>query len=251
MAKFLNAKRYGMTNAVHFSVDEAFYARLTAAAFSHSGLAELVKQFKAALDDEDKYLQLSRKSDYSGEISDADEARDALYMTLKRVVAAWSESGMEPQADAAKALQKVIDTYKIDARSQLDEETGRLTNLITDMTTEENAAHLTTLGLADTVAKMKEENEQVKTLLASRADERAKNASGALKQARAECDGLYDEITTLIEGLSVAAEDTAPYETFIAEWNEEIARVKQQAKKKSTAAASKSKAKSAASQPVE
>lgn len=228
MAKFLNAKRYGMTNAVHFSVDEAFYTRLTAAAFTQTKLAALVLQFSTALADEDKYLQLSRASSLSAEISEADGERDKLYLTVKQVATAWADQSLEPQAAAAKAVKKVIDTYKIDVRSQLDKESGLMTNLITDITTTEMAAHLTTLGLTETVSKMKTANETVKELLASRADERAQQVAGALKAARLKCDAVYDEIAELVEGLSVAAEDTTPYTTFITEWNEEIKRIKQQ-----------------------
>lgn len=232
MTKFLNAKRYGMTNAVHFSVDEAFYARLLAAGFTHEGLVALVAEFKASLAEEDKYLQLSRKSDLSAEISAADGERDKCYITLKQVVAAWVAQQLDPQLTASEALQKVVDTYKINVRSQLDEETGKMTNFITDV--EALAAHLETLGLTETVAKMKAANEKVKSLLASRADERAQQVAGALKEARLKCDEIYTEITTLIEGLSVAAEDTSAYETFISQWNEEIERVKQQTKRKAS-----------------
>lgn len=232
MTKFLNAKRYGMTNAVHFSVDEAFSTRLKAAAFTHTGLKALVDDFAAALAEEDKYLQLSRASSLSAEISEADGERDKCYLTVKQVASVWAGQSLDPQATAAKAVKRVVDTYKIDVRSQLDEESGKLTNFITDITTTEMAAHLTTLGLTETVAKMKEANEKVKELLASRADERAQQVAGALKAARLRCDEIYDQLTKLIEGLSVAAEDTTPYTTFIAGWNEEIERVKQQTSKK-------------------
>lgn len=234
MAKFLNAKRYGMTNAVHFSVDEAFNTRLAAAAFTHTALAALADEFSDALADEDKYLQLSRASSLSAEISEADGERDKLYLTVKQVATAWAGQELEPQATAATAIKKIVDTYKIDVRSQLDKESGLLTNFITDVTATDMATHLTTLGLTATVAKMEEANEQVKELLASRADERAQQVAGALKAARVKCDEVYDGITELIEGLSVAAEDTTPYTTFIAEWNEEISRVKQQTARKTT-----------------
>lgn len=228
MTKFLSAKRYGMTNAVHFSVDEAFDTRLAAAAFTQTRLAALVPQFSEALADEDKYLQLSRASSLSAEIGEADSERDKHYLTVKQVAAAWADQALEPQATAAKAVKRVIDTYKISVRSQLDKESGLMTNLITDITATGMAAHLTTLGLTETVAKMSAANETVKELLASRADERAQQVAGALKAARQKCDEVYDEIAELIESLSVAAEDTAPYTAFISEWNEEIKRVKQQ-----------------------
>jgi len=234
MAKFLNAKRYGMTNAVHFSVDEAFNTRLAAAAFTHVKLVALVTQFSTALADEDKYLQLSRASSLSAEINEADSERDKCYLTVKHVASVWAEQSLEPQATSAKAVKRVIDTYKIDVRSQLDKESGLMTNFITDITTTDMAAHLGMLGLKETVSKMKEANEKVKSLLASRADERAQQVAGALKTARLKCDDVYNEIVELMEGLSVAAEDTTPYTTFIAEWNKEIERVKQQTSRKTT-----------------
>jgi len=197
-------------------------------------LVALVTQFSTALADEDKYLQLSRASSLSAEINEADSERDKCYLTVKHVASVWAEQSLEPQATSAKAVKRVIDTYKIDVRSQLDKESGLMTNFITDITTTDMAAHLGTLGLKETVSKMKEANEKVKSLLASRADERAQQVAGALKAARLKCDDVYNEIVELMEGLSVAAEDTTPYTTFIAEWNKEIERVKQQTSRKTT-----------------
>lgn len=236
MSKIKTLPRKNMRNGVHFSVDEAFLAKLKAAAFTQTRLTALITDFEAAFADEDKYLQMSRASELTAQLAQADDERDKLYSLVKQTVASWLLAGIDPQATAAKALQTVVDTYKIDVNAQYDQETGLLTNFLTDTLTDTNAAHLETLGLTDAVTLLKERNELVKTLLASRSEERGAQTLGALKIAREKCDEIYSEIVSVIESCSVLMDDTEPYETFISEWNAEVERIKQQLKRKGSSA---------------
>lgn len=235
MTKFKVLPKTQLRSGTHFTEMEAFQAKLVAAAFTPAKLTALVEKFKAALADEDKYLKQSVASAISPQLADTDTERDRDYSLLKQIIVLWAASKFDPQATAAKALKPLIDLYKIDIHDQYDQETGLLTNLITDMEKADNAAHVKTLGLADVLAKLKEENDQMKTLMASRSDERSARVAGALKEARTEVNAIYDKLTSLIESYSETADDTAPYEGFIAEWNAEIERVRQQTAKKPTA----------------
>jgi len=244
MATFKNFPKTQLRIGAHYTVMEAFKAKLAAAAFTPAKLAQLATKFTAALADEDKYLKQSTASAYSKQLAETDGERDKLYSIVKQTATTWAESGFDPQATAATALLALVNLYKIDVHAQYDQETGLLTNILTDMATAENAAHVATLGLADVVADLKEKNEQMKTLMASRSDERSTKVTGALKAARAEVNALYDQLTRLIESYSETADDASPYDTFIAEWNAEVVRVKQQAA--GTASASKTAGKTTA-----
>lgn len=234
MSKIKTLPRKNMRNGVHFSVDEAFLAKLKAAAFEQAKLTALTADFEAAFADEDKYLQVSRASELTAQLAQAGDECDKLYSLVKQSVASWLLAGIDPQATAAKALQAAIDTYKIDVNAQYDQETGLLTNFLTDALADTNAAHLKTLGLTDAVTLLKERDELVKTLLSSRSEERGAQTLGALKSARERCDELYSEIVSVIESCSVLMDDAKPYETFISEWNTEIDRIKQRLRKKSS-----------------
>lgn len=236
MTKFNTLPRKKLRNAAHFTVDEAFLAKLKAAAFEQAKITTLTADFEAAFADEDKYLQLSRASEYSAQLAKADDERDKLYSLIKQSVNSWILVAIEPYLTSAQAIGRLNDTYNIDVDEQYDEETGKLTNWLTDAQTDENAAHLAKLGLTDPVTLLKERNEQVKTLLASRAEERGAKVAGALKAAREKTDELYSEITSLIESCSLLMDDTTPYETFISEWNVEVDRIKQQLNRKTSSA---------------
>lgn len=237
MSKIKTLPRKNLRNGAHFSVDEAFLAKLKAATFEQTRLTALIADFETAFADEDKYLQLSRASELTAKLAQADDERDRLYSLVKQTVVSWVETGIDPQATAAKAIQAEIDTYKIDVNAQYDQQTGLTTNFLTDILTTENAANLKTLGLTDAVNLLKERNEQVKTLLAERSEERGAKTLGALKSARDKTDELYSEIVSVIESCSVLMDDTAPYEKFISEWNAEVERIKQQLKRKGSSAA--------------
>ena len=49
--------------------------------------------------------------------------------------------------------------------------------------------------------------------------EESEKVTGALRKARKDTDGLYDELTYLIEAFTKTADDPAPYEAFIRKWN--------------------------------
>lgn len=240
MGTFKTLPKTQLRSGAHFTVMEVFQAKLEAAAFTPTKLTALVTQFTEALADEDKYLKQSTASAYSQQLSDTDDARDKAYSLVKQTVTQWASTDFDPQTTAAKALLAVVNLYKIDVNAQYDQETGLLTNFLTDISTTENAANIKTLGLTDVVAKLTELNEQMKTLMAERSDERSTKVAGALKQARKQVDALYDQLTKLIESYSDTADDATPYETFITEWNAEVERVKQQAVSSTSASSSAS-----------
>lgn len=242
MTTFKSLPKVRLRSGAHFTVMEAFQAKLEAAKFTPAKLTALVTEFTTALAEEDKYLKQSNASALSQQLADTDGERDKLYSLTKQTITQWANADFEPQSTAAKALLMLIKLYKVDIHDQYDQETGLLTNLLTDMATTENAAHVATLGLTSVIASLTEKNEQMKTLMAERSDERSTKVAGALKAARTQVNALYDQLTKLIESYSDTADDTTPYETFITEWNAEVERIKQQA----VSAAASSKAKSAA-----
>jgi len=236
MTTFKTLPKKQLRSGAHFTEMEAFNTRLQAAAFTPAKLTQLTKQFAEALAEEDKYLKQTIASAYSRQLADTDAERDRVYMLLKQTVNLWAASSFDEQATAAGTLKRIVDIYKVDIHDQYDQETGLLTNLITDLELPANAAHVQTLGLSAALTKLKEYNEQMKTLMASRADERSTKITGALKAARTAVNALYDQLTRLIESYSETADDAMPYETFITEWNTEIDRIRQQCASRKSAA---------------
>lgn len=211
-----------LTNAMHFNFIESFLAKLAqfTALVAKVNANYLVLKNKAA--DEDEVLQLSQKSLTTDEIVEADNRRDSLFRSYRKRVEASLDSPLEAEAEAAKVVNQSLKDYNIDPKMKIDEETGRMTNLLTDHEGK-LAEQVATLGLTQYVTAMKEANELVKTLLAERADERAKQVVGAMKAARAATDTAYKSLVQRINAVMVLqAEDE--FDDFVAYVNEEIKR---------------------------
>lgn len=208
-----------LKNAQHFAFIQAFITALQAAGFTAAKLVAKLAELVAAFAEEDRYYMVVRASEIVAQRAAADEKRDRFYGRLHRLVMAWAGSGMALLDAAATALNRVFKLYKVNVSAQMDEETGALENLITDLSTPEMQAHLTTINGTYLFEQMVEGQNLVKSLRLSQGVEESERVYGALSAARKSCDTLYDEMCDLIESFSKVADDTTPYETFIRQWN--------------------------------
>lgn len=227
MAKIPSFQKTRLRFGAHFAVMSAFDERVAPLAQQEPLLTAAYNTFKAALDDEDAAVKIARSSDYSPQILSMDNIRDRLYSNAKLTGEMWEELGIEPQATAARAIMHEVRLYKLDTRAQYDQETGLMMNFLQPFETETMQAHLTTLGLTAVFTQMKAANEEVRRLLALRDDERAEKSAYDLKQSRQATDAAYDVLVDRINALATL-DDQHTYDTFIAQWSAEIARIKQQ-----------------------
>ena len=220
MVKFqsLNYK-YRLKNAQHFAFIQAFITALTAAGFTAAKIVSKLAELVTAFGVEDRYYMIVRASEIIAQRTAADEQRDRYYTRLHRLIQAWAGSGMAQLDAAATALEKVFNLYKVKVNAQMDEETGVLENLITDLSTTAMQAHLATINGTYLFQQMVEGQTLVKSLRLEQGVEESEKVYGALSAARKECDRLYDEMTDLLESFAKVADDATAYETFISHWN--------------------------------
>lgn len=193
---------------------------------SVSKTSDLVAAFKKAFAAEDIVFKQSQSSLISKDIAETDSLRDSLYAAFKKNVKSYLGFPNAEKANAAKKLNKSIKTYRVNVKAQMDKVTGELTNLVDDL---ENAlsAEVETLGLTDFVNHLKEANNQVKTLLAERTEERKTLQVGALKAARNATDKAYRTLIAQLNALAIVFGD-ADYADFFSTVNGEITRFKRQ-----------------------
>lgn len=220
MSKFnpLNYKR-DLKNAQHFAFIQAFITALLAENFSVAKIVAKLQELQSVFSVEDRWYMIARASEIIAQRELADKTRDRFYTRLHRLIQAWEGSGMEGLDAAATALIKPFDLYKVKINAQIDEESGQLDNLITDLSTAAMQAHIQTLGGMYLFNKMKEAHEQVKALRLEQGTEESEKVVGALAKARKDCDRLYEELTALLEAFAMTAEDSEKYEAFIRKWN--------------------------------
>lgn len=184
-----------------------------------------IDALQTALDEEDRCLNISKKSALTEKITEQDALRDAAYMGLKGAVKAFLNFPAGDVLDAAKTLWQVLVDYAVDTREQLDRETGRMRNLSQEL--DKHSEEVSKLSVGTLVTQMKESNEQVGTMMAERDTERSAIVVGETKAARAAVDEAYRELVVKTNAHAVLDGETA-YATFIDQMNEMIERYKRE-----------------------
>ena len=159
MKKINTIDTHSLTNGAHYNFMEAIYTNLNSILLYGEKLRTELPAFKTALDNEDAVLVLSRKSNKTDEIANADKARDNAYVGYKYTVKGFTYLGSGAQYEAAKVLSQHLTDYQIDTQMSLSRQTGLMTNFIEDLesTYSEQAE---SLGLTPFVTMMKNGNEK-------------------------------------------------------------------------------------------
>ena len=219
MTKFLRPNKASLKNAQHFEFIDAFITVLAAAGLSSAKIAALLLELQTAFGEENRLYMIARASEIIAQRDEADRDRDDKYSRLHAIVRAWAGSGHATLDAAATAVKKPFELYKVKTSAQLEEESGQLDNLITDLSTSAMQQNLTALGVMWLFEQMVAAHQLTKSLRLEQGAEESEKVTGALKAARQACDTLYDKITYTIEAFTLTADDPAPYEAFIKLWN--------------------------------
>ena len=212
MKKINTIDTHSLTNGAHYNFMEAIYTNLNSILLYGEKLRTELPAFKTALDNEDAVLVLSRKSNKTDEIANADKARDNAYVGYKYTVKGFTYLGSGAQYEAAKVLTQHLTDYQIDTQMSLSRQTGLMTNFIEDLEST-YSEQVESLGLTPFVTMMKDGNEKVKAGLLSRDNERA----------------AYQTIVDKINALYlVDTTNTDEYATTIDEINAQIKHYKEQ-----------------------
>ena len=219
MSKFLRPNKAGLTNAQHYEFMDVFITVMAEAGFTAAKITTLVSQLRTAFAEEDRCYMVARASEIIALRDAADKRRDNFYGRVHAVIKAWAGSGIAAMEPSANMLKKVFDLYKVNTSAQVDEESGQMDNLITDLSASEMQSALQTLGVMPLYQTMVEAHQETKSYRLEQGMEESEKVTGALRKARKDTDGLYDELTYLIEAFTKTADDPAPYEAFIKKWN--------------------------------
>ena len=219
MSKFSNLQKRDLKNSQHFDFIEAFITVLTEAGFSAQKIATLLALLGEQHQEEDRWFMITRSSEIIARRNEADTRRDDRYARLHRLVNVWAGSGILTLDEAATVLKKVFTLYKLNTKAQVNEESGVMTNLASDLSTPENLARIETIGGTQLFNEMVAANEEVKSIRIAQGTEESEKVVAALAKARVACDETYDQICALIEASELLADDPAPYTAFIKKWN--------------------------------
>ena len=181
---------------------------------------------QTALKAEDDALALSKANLLSKEIKAIDAERDKHYKALRKAITFFLNHPDAELVKAAARLEQLLKDYNINPAMQLDRETGLLLNLISDLETK-SAADVTALSLTPVVQAMKQANDKLREVTRARANDRAVQIVGQLKQAQHASDEAYRALVQKVNALAVV-EGEADYADFISKMNEQVKHYKQE-----------------------
>ena len=215
-----------MSNGSHFLFITDTVGLATAEAKVKTKVTAELTALQTALKAEDDALALSKANLLSKEIKAVDAERDKHYKALCKAITFFLNYPDAELVKAAARLEQLLKDYNINPAMQLDRETGLLLNLISDLETK-SAADVTALALTPVVQAMKQANDKLREVTRARANDRAVQIVGQLKQAQHASDEAYRTLVQKVNALAVV-EGEADYADFISKMNEQVKHYKQE-----------------------
>ena len=215
-----------MSNGSHFLFITDTVGLATADAKVKTKVTAELTALQTALKAEDNALALSKANLLSKEIKAIDAERDKHYKALRKAITFFLNHPDAQLVKAAARLEQLLKDYNINPAMQLDRETGLLLNLISDLETK-SAADVTALALTPVVQAMKQANDKLREVTRARANDRAVQIVGQLKQAQHASDEAYRTLVQKVNALAVV-EGEADYADFISKMNEQVKHYKQE-----------------------
>ena len=191
-----------MKSGAHFLFITDTVGLATADAKVKTKVTAELTALQTALKAEDDALALSKANLLSKEIKAIDAERDKHYKALRKAIKFFLSHPDAEQVKAAQRLERLLKDYNIDPKMQLDRETGLLLNLISDLETK-SAADVTALALTPVVQAMKQANDKLREVTRARANDRAVQIVGQLKQAQHASDEAYRTLVQKVNALAV------------------------------------------------
>ena len=216
-----------MSNGSHFLFITDTVGLATADAKVKTKVTAELTALQTALKAEDDALALSKANLLSKDIKAIDAERDKHYKALRKAITFFLNHPDAELVKAAARLEQLLKDYNINPAMQLDRETGLLLNLIGDLETK-SAADVTALALTPVVQAMKQANDKLREVTRARANDRAVQIVGQLKQAQHASAEAYRTLVQKVNALAVV-EGEADYADFISKMNEQVKHYKQEA----------------------
>ena len=215
-----------MKSGAHFLFITDTVGLATADAKVKTKVTAELTALQTALKAEDDALALSKANLLSKEIKAIDAERDKHYKALRKAITFFLNHPDAELVKAAARLEQLLKDYNINPAMQLDRETGLLLNLISDLETK-SAADVTALALTPVVQAMKQANDKLREVTRARANDRAVQIVGQLKQAQHASAEAYRALVQKVNALAVV-EGEADYADFISKMNEQVKHYKQE-----------------------
>lgn len=177
-----------------------------------------------AVASEDELYKTVTKSQLTKPIKEKDTERDGLYREIKRTVDTFATLSILPEKQAAALkMQPVMQKYKIDPSASYEAETVAIAQWLQEQERNyqlELAAK--ELGILESVRSLRTLNDEVRTLISQRNDERSAQVVAALREARKVSDQTWRNLVLILNAAALMDEDEYRYTELLQGINEEL-----------------------------
>ena len=164
----------------------------------------------------------SRASVETAQIAEVDKKADELIVYLMATFRTNRTSPIQAMRTAAEALYLKTKPYVGCQTLPQGQQIQKMRGLLSDITSTEMSAHITTLGLTAVVTELGNITTQYSALIEQRAMSQLENKLDASKSVRLELDEQYDDLVTIAFVTSVATPSQAATD-FVVYMNKLIA----------------------------
>jgi hypothetical protein len=209
-----------LRNEEHFQFQTEFKNEINLFGAKNLNIETAFATYLPLYEQEEKALQLIRKSAATDQLIEVDKERDDIYRGLADAIKSALKHFDPNKRAAASRLKVLFDQYGNVARKPYDEETAAINKIMVEAKGA-YAADITTLAISDWFTMLETKNNAFDTIMKSRYSEEAGKTELRMNQVRLEVDAAYREIMDRIDAL-ILINGTRGYENFTREHNARV-----------------------------
>ena len=148
-----------------------------------------------------KALMQIRENENTKKIAELDKERDNDFQALKDSIKPYRNAKKTPQIKAYNTLKILLDEYKNIATLSYEEETKKISSLLSSLKSSDYQPHITTLKIEEFTSELEKSNTAFNTLFGERSDQNIGKESYDTKALRKEITDIYRKLTNYIIAL--------------------------------------------------
>lgn len=156
-----------------------------------------------------KALMQIRENENTKKIAELYKERDNDFQALKDSIKPYRNAKKAPQIKAYNTLKILLDEYKNIATLSYEEETKKISSLLSSLKSEDYQPHITTLKIEEFISELEKSNTAFNTLFGERSAQNIGKESYDTKALRKEITDIYRKLTNYI--IAVVEIKTDPF----------------------------------------
>lgn len=156
---------------------------------------------KAKIPAYNKTLMQIRENENTKKIAELDRERDNDFQALRDSIKPYRNAKKDQQKKAYNTLKILLDEYKNIATLSYEEETKKISSLLSSLKSEDYQPHITTLKIEEFISELEKSNTAFNTLFGERSAQNIGKEIYNTKALRKEITDIYRKLTNYIIAL--------------------------------------------------